>query len=48
MTGATVGMVAVTVALTVFAGPLYDVCNRIGAQVLRPVSLVQLEQEAAK
>jgi len=48
MTGATVGMVAVTLALTVFAGPLYDVCSRIGAELLQPVSLVQLEQGAAK
>jgi multicomponent Na+:H+ antiporter subunit D len=48
MTGATVGMVAVTLALTVFAGPLYEVCSRIGAELLQPVSLVQLEQGAAK
>jgi multicomponent Na+:H+ antiporter subunit D len=48
MTGATVGMVAVTLALTVFAGPLYDVCSRIGKEILQPVSLVQLEKEAAK
>jgi len=48
MTGATVGMVAVTLALTVFAGPLYEVCSRIGVELLQPVSLVQLEQGAAK
>ncbi len=30
MTAATGGMVAITVALTIFAGPLYDVCARIG------------------
>ena len=46
MTAATAGMVAVTVALTVFAGPLYAVCERIGASLLEPVSLVQLESEA--
>ena len=45
MTAATAGMVAVTVALTVFAGPLYDVCARIGASLLEPVTLVQLEQQ---
>ncbi|MET0812330.1 MAG: Na+/H+ antiporter subunit D, partial [Microbacterium sp.] len=48
MTAATAGMVAVTVALTVFAGPLYDVCARIGASLLEPVSLVQLEEEAGQ
>ncbi|WP_322410565.1 Na+/H+ antiporter subunit D [Microbacterium invictum] len=45
MTAATTGMVAVTVALTVFAGPLYGVCERIGAALLEPIQLVQLEQE---
>lgn len=45
MTASTAGMVAVTVALTIFAGPLYAVCERIGAALLEPVSLVQLEQE---
>ena len=30
MTASTAGMVAITVALTIFAGPLYDVCTRIG------------------
>ncbi|WOF23133.1 Na+/H+ antiporter subunit D [Microbacterium betulae] len=43
MTTATVGMVAVTVGLTVFAGPLYEVCERIGQSLLEPISLVQLE-----
>jgi multicomponent Na+:H+ antiporter subunit D len=42
MTAATVGMVAVSVGLTVFAGPLYDICDRIGSALLEPVSLVQL------
>ncbi|WJL94164.1 Na+/H+ antiporter subunit D [Microbacterium sp. ET2] len=46
MTAATTGMVAITVALTVFAGPLYGVCERIGAALLEPIQLVQLEQEA--
>lgn len=39
MTIATGGMVAVTLALTVFAGPLYAVCDRIGASLLQPVQL---------
>jgi len=47
MTASTVGLVAVTLALTVFAGPLYDVCARIGAQAMHPVRLSQLQQEAA-
>lgn len=46
MTAATTGMVAITVALTVFAGPLYGVCERIGAALLEPIQLVQLEEEA--
>jgi multicomponent Na+:H+ antiporter subunit D len=46
MTAATAGMVAVTVALTVFAGPLYDVCARIGDGLLQPVHLVQVEEVA--
>ncbi len=41
-------MVAVTLALTVFAGPLYEVCERIGASLLEPVSLVQLEKDAGQ
>jgi len=45
MTMTTAGMVAVTVALTIFAGPLYDVCARIGASLLEPVSLTQLQEE---
>jgi len=42
MTASTVGMVAVSVALTVFAGPLYEVCDRIGQSLLQPISLVEL------
>ncbi|UWF77570.1 Na+/H+ antiporter subunit D [Microbacterium neungamense] len=45
MTIATGGMVSVTLALTVFAGPLYALCDRIGGALLQPVSLVQLEEE---
>jgi multicomponent Na+:H+ antiporter subunit D len=45
MTSTTIGMVAITVALTVFAGPLYDICARIGGALLQPVSVVQLEEE---
>lgn len=48
MTAATTGMVVLTVALTVFAGPLYEVCERIGDALLQPVSLVQLEEEAVR
>ena len=44
MTATTAGMVGVTVALTVFAGPLYDLCARIGEALLEPVSLVQLDE----
>ena len=46
MTAATAGMVAVAVALTVFAGPLYQLCTSIGDALLTPVTLVQLDQEA--
>lgn len=48
MTAATAGMVAVTVALTVFAGPLYGVCARIGASLLEPVSISQLQEEGGQ
>jgi multicomponent Na+:H+ antiporter subunit D len=47
MTAATMGMVAITVGLTLFAGPLYDVCARIGAALLEPVSVAQLEEEVS-
>ena len=47
MTAATGGMVAVTVALTIFAGPLYDVCARIGGALLEPVSVAELEQDVS-
>ncbi|MFS0866060.1 Na+/H+ antiporter subunit D [Microbacterium sp. 179-B 1A2 NHS] len=45
MTAATAGMVVVTVALTVFAGPLYRLCASIGEALPHPVSIVQLEGE---
>ena len=48
MTAATAGMVAVTVALTVFAGPLYEVCARIGEGLLQPVHLVELDQDVSR
>ena len=44
MTSATAGMVAVTVALTIFAGPLYDLSARIGEGLLQPVHLKELVQ----
>lgn len=44
MTFATGGMVAVTLALTVFAGPpIYGLCERIGANLLQPVHLDMLD-----
>ncbi|MGV9195435.1 Na+/H+ antiporter subunit D [Microbacterium sp. MC2] len=45
MTSATAGMVAVTVALTVFAGPLYDLCASIGGALQNPITFSQLESE---
>ena len=48
MTATTAGMVAVTIALTVFAGPLYRLCASIGDALLTPVTLVQLDQEAGR
>ena len=45
MTAATTGMVAITIGLTIFAGPLYDVCARIGDSLLEPVNLTQLQEE---
>lgn len=44
MTATTAGMVGLTVALTVFAGPLYDVCERIGGSLLEPLTLSQIEE----
>ncbi|QMU96806.1 Na+/H+ antiporter subunit D [Microbacterium esteraromaticum] len=46
MTYATAGMVTVTIALTVFAGPLYALCDRIGAGLLKPVTIEQLDEGA--
>ncbi|MFT4234651.1 MAG: Na+/H+ antiporter subunit D [Microbacterium sp.] len=42
MTTTVVGMVAVTLALTIFAGGLYDICDRIGDSLTHPVTLLQL------
>ncbi len=47
MTATTAGMVAITLALTFFAGPLYELCARIGDALQQPVTLVQLEQEVS-
>jgi multicomponent Na+:H+ antiporter subunit D len=47
MTAATASMVAVTVALTIFAGPLMDLCMRAGAALAEPVMILQLEDEEA-
>ncbi|MFT3797908.1 Na+/H+ antiporter subunit D [Microbacterium sp.] len=46
MTATTAGMVGVTVALTVFAGPLYSLCATIGEALTEPVTLVQLQEGA--
>lgn len=45
MTASTTGMVAVTIALTVFAGPLYHLCASMGESLLNPVTLTQLQDE---
>lgn len=44
MTAATAGMVAFSVALTVFAGPLYEICARVGGALLEPITVVQLDE----
>ena len=46
MTASTAGMVAVTLALTIFAGPLYRLCASIGEALPYPVTLTQLQEEA--
>mgnify|MGYP003396892382 CR=1 len=46
MTTATAGMVAATLALTIFAGPLIDLCMRAGESIEQGVSLIQLQEEA--
>ncbi|ALJ18497.1 Na+/H+ antiporter subunit D [Microbacterium sp. No. 7] len=45
MTATTTGMVALTVCLTIFAGPLYDICARAGAALVTPVTIHQLDEE---
>ncbi|WP_166866591.1 MULTISPECIES: Na+/H+ antiporter subunit D [unclassified Salinibacterium] len=45
MTLATTGMVGATLLLTVFAGPLYAVCERIGDALLTPVTVTQVDEE---
>jgi multicomponent Na+:H+ antiporter subunit D len=47
MTAATAGMVAVTVALTIFAGPLYQLCASIGEALQDEVVLVDSGEGAA-
>lgn len=46
MTTATGGMVAVTVALTIFAGPLLEICMRAGEVLTQPVTITQVDEEA--
>jgi multicomponent Na+:H+ antiporter subunit D len=48
MTAATTGMVCVTVALTVFAGPIYDICARAGVSIMKPIELTQLTEEVGQ
>ena len=48
MTVATGGMVAATLALTIFAGPIYALCTRIGEALPHPVQLVEVEQEVGQ
>ncbi len=47
MTAATGGMVAVTLALTIFAGPLLEICMRAGEVLTHPVTITQIDEEAA-
>ena len=47
MTAATGGMVAVTVALTIFAGPLLEICLRAGEVLTHPVTITQIDEGAA-
>ena len=46
MTYATAGMVTASVLLTVFAGPLYALCDRIGAGLVEPITLELIEDGA--
>jgi multicomponent Na+:H+ antiporter subunit D len=48
MTAATAGMVAVTLSLTVFAGPLLDLCLRAGERITEGVTLVQLQDQVGE
>lgn len=48
MTLATGGMVAVTLALTIFAGPIFGLCDRIGSTLLDPVHLSTLESDGGQ
>ena len=41
MVGATAGMVVVSIALTIFAGPLYAYSTRAGHQLAEPGELVE-------
>ncbi len=43
MTWATGGMVAFSLALTFFAGPLYQICEHIAGEIATPVTLTELE-----
>jgi multicomponent Na+:H+ antiporter subunit D len=40
MNGATVALVGVTIAIAVFAGPLYELCERAAEGLLDPTAYV--------
>ena len=45
MTAATAGMVVITITLTLAAGPLYELCQRIGPALLQPISVSQVQED---
>ena len=47
MTGATTALVAVTVLLTVFAGPIFDIADAAGANLKDPGSYIELVRSGA-
>ena len=40
MTGSTIALVGVTVAIALFAGPIYDLCHRAADGLLHPAAYV--------
>ena len=41
MQASTIGLVALTVAIAVFAGPIYELCERAATELLDPAPYVQ-------